>query len=352
MILLDKVVLGLSGGVDSSVSAALLKEQGFEVVGCVLKVWREDQDTAFIEQKKDALRIADFLGLELIELDISEQFKKEVIDYFVSEYDSGRTPNPCVVCNRTIKFKYLVDLAKKIGAKYIATGHYAKVEHDKKTDRYLLKRSQANSKDQTYFLYSLSQQVLSKTLMPLANYNKTQVREIASRLSIPVADKPDSQEICFLPDKDYVNFIKRYADINPKGGNFVDIDGNVIGRHSGIINYTIGQRKGLGVAFGRPMFVIDIDAKSNTVTLGEAGSDLKNELTVRDANFISIERLDGPMRVTAKIRQGFKDAPATIEPKKDGLVRLTFDNPVRAITRGQSAVFYNDDIVVGGGIII
>lgn len=347
----EKVILGMSGGVDSSLSAALLLEQGYEVEGLVVKVWREKGSGAFAQMEADITRVSELLQIPYTVVDLSEEFRREVVDYFAAEYGRGRTPNPCVMCNPKIKFRALMEYAGQVGAPYIATGHYARIEWDAKSGRSLLYRSDADRKDQTYFLYSLPQSVLRRTLMPLGGLDKRKARAMALERGIPVATKPDSQEICFLDDTDYAAFLRRYTGRQPEAGNFVDVRGNVIGRHTGIVNYTVGQRKGLGTAFGRPMFVLAVDAANNTVTLGEAGQEFSRTLTAEEVVWIPFDKLEEPRRFLVKARYGAQATPALVTPEGNGRVSVLYDEPVRAITPGQAAVFYDGNMVAGGGII-
>lgn len=346
-----KVVIGMSGGVDSSVAAALLKEKGYEVIGLTMRLF--NGETSLPDAEDDAKRICETLGIEHRVVDFTKEFEKYVIDYFTNEYRAGRTPNPCIVCNKHLKFDAMLKAAKELGADYIATGHYAKIEFNEEKGRYLLKRAASEKKDQTYALFSLSQRQLSKTLMPLGELgNKEETRKIAEKLGLVTANKPDSMEICFIPDNDYVSFIEKRTNIKMPKGNFVDTEGNVLGQHNGIINYTIGQRKGLGVTFGKPMFVIKIDSETNNVTLGEKGCEFSKELFAKKLNFIPFETLEEPIRVKAKIRYSAKEADALVIPENDG-ARVLFDVPQRAVTPGQAVVFYDTDgnACIGGGII-
>ena len=352
-----KVVVGMSGGVDSSVAAYLLKEQGYDVIGVTMQVWPENKEyeereggCCSLSAVNDARRVADKLGIPYYVMNFREIFEKKVIHSFVDEYLAGRTPNPCIVCNKYIKFDELLRRAEMLGADYVATGHYAKVEKDENTGRYLLYRSADDRKDQTYMLYSLNQYQLEHTLMPLSTYKKPQVREIAERIGLAVAKKRDSEEICFVVDNDYGKFIENKVPGKVKPGKFVDKDGNYLGRHKGIVHYTIGQRKGLGLAFGKPMFVSDILPDKNQVVISDENEIFKDTLIADDLNFIPFDSLKSDMRVTAKIRYSTKDFPAIISPHKDGVI-VKFDTPQRAITKGQSVVFYNGNVVVGGGII-
>lgn len=353
----------MSGGVDSSVAAAVLLEQGYDVVGVTMRLWDgEEIDGSFTEGTccslsavEDARRVAYKLGIDYHVLDFRSEFDKHVVDYFTSEYQCGRTPNPCIACNKYIKFDAMLQKAEMLGADYVATGHYAKVEFDRERGRYLLKKSNALRKDQTYALYGLTQQQLSRIVMPLGDVaDKETVRQKAVELELPVADKPDSQEICFVPDKDYAGFITRRAGDTCQKGNFVDTQGNVLGEHNGIIHYTVGQRKGLGITFGKPMFVIKIDPQTNEIMLGEKGSEFSDCLYANRLNFIPFERLQAPLRVQAKIRYSAQAANAQISMIDEDLLRVEFDAPQRAVTPGQAVVFYEPegDIVIGGGLIV
>ena len=347
-----RVVIGMSGGVDSSVAAAVLKEQGYEVVGVTMRLWDEDADESSIGY--DAKRVADSLGIEHYVIDFRDEFSKYVIDYFTEEYLSGRTPNPCIVCNKHLKFDAMLKAARELGAEKIATGHYARISYDENSGRYLLRRATSDAKDQTYALYTLNQEQLSHTLMPLGEFsNKDDVRKKAEELSIITANKPDSMEICFVPDLDYASFIRRRVGNLPPEGDFVDLKGNVIGRHRGIVHYTVGQRKGLGVAFGKPMFVLRIDAKNNQVVLGESGTEFAGSLIAYNENFIAFDDIKEPIIADIKVRYSAK--PARGKVYRDGeYIRVDFDSPQRAITPGQAVVFYqpDGDLVLGGATIL
>ena len=358
----EKVVIGMSGGVDSSVAAAILKEKGYEVIGVTMRLWDgehingqfEEGTCCSLSAVEDARRVAYKLGIDYYVMDFRAEFEKNVIDYFVDEYQSGRTPNPCIACNKFLKFDALIKKAEMLGASYVATGHYARIEYDKTINRYLLKKSRATVKDQTYALYGLNQDQLSKTLMPLGELSgKDETRRIADKLGLPTANKPDSQEICFVPDNDYAEFIYRRTGNPLKPGNFVDVNGNVLGRHQGIIKYTIGQRKGLGIAFGKPMFVIRIDVEKNEVVLGEKGTEFSQSLIAENMNFITFDKLENEIRAKVKVRYTAKEASAAIVPLSDDRVKVIFDEPQRAVTPGQAVVFYeiDGDNVIGGGII-
>ncbi len=337
---MKRVVIGISGGVDSAVAALLLKKQGYEVIG-VNFVLHENPDLS------DAKKVADFLGIDLIVKDYSKEFKTDVKDYFADEYFNGRTPNPCIVCNRKIKFKKLIEVKNEIGADYIATGHYAKIE--KENGIYTLVCADIK-KDQTYFLYQLNQEILSVLKLPLSELSKDEIRKIAENENIPVAHKSDSQEICFIPDDDYVNFLKENYKAEVPEGNFIDLDGNILGRHKGIIYYTIGQRKGLGITFGKPVYVIKTDVENNTVTLGENADLFTKKFTASHINFVSGIPAENKFSAEVKIRCRAKKAPAEITVCEDRFI-IEFEEPQRAVTPGQAAVFYNGDKVIGGGII-
>lgn len=341
---MKKIAIGLSGGVDSAAAASLLLEKGYDVTGIILRL---KPDSLADDDISDAQKIADCLGIELRVLDRRDFFRKSVIEPFVAEYLAARTPNPCIECNSVIKFGAMLDYALEIGCDGIATGHYANIK--KSGGRYLLKKSQS-PKDQSYFLYRLTQHQLSHTIFPLEGMEKTEIREIAEKSGLPVAKKGDSQEICFVPNDDYIAYLSSLGITSPKG-DFVDINGNILGTHNGIINYTIGQRKGLG-AFGKPMFVTGISAENNTVTIGENGSQYSKGLVADRLNFIAFDSLEEPMRADVKIRFRAKPAPATVTPHSDGTVNVVFDEPQRSVTPGQSAVFYDGDTVIGGGRII
>lgn len=339
-----KAVIGLSGGVDSAVAAYLLKQQGYDVTGVILRLKPGDAADSDIA---DASAIAEKLGIELKILDRREVFNQKVISPFISEYLGGKTPNPCIECNKEIKFGVMLDYALEIGCDCIATGHYAKIEN--KNGRYLLHRSES-PKDQSYFLFRLTQEQLAKTVFPLEGLTKDEIREIALKAELPVAKKGDSQEICFVPNDDYIAFLASKNITSPKG-NFIDKNGNILGTHNGIINYTVGQRKGLG-AFGKPMFVNSINAADNTVIIGENGTQYCKGLIADRLNFIAFDSLTEPLRANVKIRFRAKEQPALITPLDDGRMQIVFDEPQRSITPGQSAVIYDGNTVIGGGRII
>ncbi len=352
------VCIGMSGGVDSSVAAYLLKKQGYNVIGVTMQIW-QDEDSAEISENggccglsavDDARRVANKLDIPYYVMNFKQEFKKHVIDYFIDEYKNGRTPNPCIVCNRYVKWEALLHRCMGIGGDLIATGHYARVIQ-LPNGRYTLKVAKGVIKDQTYALYNLTQEQLSKTLMPVGDYTKDEIRAIAEEIGLSVANKPDSQDICFVPDGDYAGYLEREAGIKSVPGNFIDTNGNVLGRHKGIIHYTIGQRKRLGLAMGHPVFVADILPETNEVVIGENADIFQDRLMADRVNFMSVEKLEEPMSVTAKIRYSHKGAPCTISMLDDKHVAAVFDEPVRAVTKGQAVVFYKDDYIVGGGVI-
>ena len=345
-----KVVIGMSGGVDSSASAYLLKNQGYEVTGITLKLWKEDpEDNTYI---KDAEAVARKLGIEHYVVDYRNIFKSKIVDYFLEEYQKGRTPNPCIMCNRMVKFQSLIDFADEIGAYYIGTGHYAKPCVYPPTGRFTVMLSDTARKDQTYALYRLTQEQLKRVLMPAGAYEKSEIREFAREAGLSVADKKDSQEICFIPDDDYIAFMKRQLGNIEKAGNFVDLKGNILGRHKGIINYTIGQRKGLGISFGEKRFVKKINSGTNEIILSGNDELFEKELFADNLNFVAIEKIDEPLRCEAKIRYAHKKAPCIVENAGEGRIRVIFDTPQRAITPGQSVVLYDGDFILAGGIIL
>lgn len=346
----------MSGGVDSSVAAYLLKEQGYDVIGVTMQIWQEDKEyeereggCCSLSAVDDARRVADKIGIPFYVLNFRDSFKRNVIDYFIDEYMEGKTPNPCIACNKYLKFNELLKKAQGIGADYIATGHYAKIEEH--NGRYILVKSDDDKKDQTYALYNMTQDQLAHTLMPCGEYTKDRIREIAKEIGLDVHNKKDSEEICFIPDNNHGGYISEAMPGKVKEGNFVDKEGNILGKHKGIVYYTIGQRKGLGLAMGRPVFVTDINPLTNEVVVGSEEDIFKTDLVCKDVNFIAFDNLDKPLELKAKIRYSARPAEATISPLENGKVKVSFKEKQRAITKGQSVVFYLDDLVVGGGVI-
>ena len=352
---MKKVIVGMSGGVDSAVAAYLLKKEGYDVAGVTLRTWQsETGEEGRCCEIDDARTIATVLGIPFYPLNCLTDFKKYVIDPFICSYLQGETPNPCIECNRFVKWERMMYYTNVLKADYIATGHYATIIK-KSNGRYTVKKALHKGKDQTYMLYRLTQQQLAKTLMPLGDITKDEVRKIAADVGIPVADKPDSQEICFVPDGDYAGYIRRNSEKEiPGEGNFVNEQGEILGIHKGIINYTVGQRRGLGLPLGFPAYVKKIDVSKNEVVISEETSLFSSTVICRNLNFLSIPGLekDSTLRCKAKIRYRHEAQDAVIEMLNDDCVRITFDKPVKAATPGQSAVFYDeDDCVIGGGII-
>jgi len=374
----ETIAVAMSGGVDSSTVAAMLRAEGRNVIGLTMQLWNQRRLAGHegmpesvqgrccsIDDVYDARRVAETLGIPYYVVNHEERFERDVVRPFVEEYLAGRTPIPCSLCNNHLKFDQLLIVAQQIGADHIATGHYAQVVFDEQLDRWLLKRPADKSKDQTYFLFGLTQEQLSRTLFPLGGMTKPEVRELARRHNLMIAEKPDSQEICFVPGGDYKRFLEAYLAEQGEqpartssatiAGEMVTTDGKVIGEHAGVHNFTVGQRKGLGVATGSPLYVIQIKNDTRQVVVGKDEQLYSRTLRARRVNLISMAELRQPMRVAVKIRHKHQPAPAIIEPAREAAgpddVQVTFDEPQRAITPGQAAVFYDGDIVVGGGWI-
>lgn len=355
---MEKALIAMSGGVDSSVAAYLCVKQGYDCIGATMKLY--DNEDIVIEKEKsccslsdieDARSVAIRLGFPYYVFNFKGEFEDKVINNFVENYLEGKTPNPCIECNRSLKFKKMMTRAKELGIDFVVTGHYVRKAYDENTGRYLLKKAVDNSKDQSYVLYSLTQEELKHTLFPLGEYTKSEIREIASSQGFLNAEKSDSQDICFVPDGNYSAFIEKRLGSPCKEGNFVDKDGNILGTHKGIIRYTIGQRKGLGIALGKPVFVNDIRPETNEVVLGDEQELYKKSLVADNINLISVESIDKPIKLKAKIRYSKAEQPATVYQKEDKLF-VEFDEPQRAITKGQAVVLYDGETVVGGGTII
>ena len=351
----EKIVIGMSGGVDSSVAAWLLQREGWQVIGVTMETWQEEatgagEGSCGHSAVSEARRVAETLGIPHVALDFREPFRQQVVEYFMREYEAGRTPNPCIACNRYIKWEALRTEARRLGADWIATGHYARIRQ-LENGRYAVERAASAAKDQTYALYRLTQEQLAHTRMPLGRYPKEEVRRMAEEAGLPVAHKPDSQEICFIPDQDYAAFISRQRGREPAEGDFVDTEGRVLGRHRGLTHYTVGQRKGLGIAFGVPMFVQKLCPGTNQVVLGSNEQLFTRRVRCRDLHFMAVPGLPEPLPVTAKIRYSHKGAAGTIRMVGEDLAECVFDEPVRAATPGQALVFYRDGLVLGGGTI-
>lgn len=351
-----KVMIGMSGGVDSSVAAFLLQKESLEVIGATMKLYN-NEDIDFVSEKTccslddvlDAKSVCARLGIRHYTLNMTDDFKKEVIERFISAYQNGFTPNPCIDCNRYMKFSKMLHKAQELDIDYVATGHYARIE--KQGDRYILKKAVDLSKDQSYVLYSLTQEQLKVTKFPLGNYTKQQVREIAEENGFVNARKHESQDICFVPDGNYSKFIEYYTGKTYPCGDFVDMNGKRLGEHKGIIRYTIGQRRGLGLALPASMYVVEKDVDNNKVILGFNDDLFKKEVNVKNISFTACDGLDKPERLCAKIRYNQKEQPATVTQTDENHFKIVFDEPQRAITKGQAAVLYDGDTVVGGGTI-
>jgi tRNA-specific 2-thiouridylase len=351
----------MSGGVDSSIAAALLKEEGYEVIGITMQLWpRSDEKNngngsagcCGLDAIEDARKVARMLGIPHYVMDFRDIFNRTVIADFCREYSLGRTPNPCILCNRHIKFGVLWEKAVELGADFLATGHYARVERDNNSGNYLLKKGIDQKKDQSYFLCQLKQEQLGRTLFPIGNLTKDRVRQIARELGLPVAAKRESREICFVPDDDYAKFLKNYTPVSAESGPILDREGNVLGEHRGISFYTIGQRKGLGIAAARPLYVTSIESEKNTIVVGTKEQTYSDELVADNLNWIAAARPEQPINVKARVRYRHTEAEAIVSQMDDTNFYVKFAQPQMAITPGQAVVFYNGDTVIGGGTII
>ena len=346
-----RVLLGMSGGVDSSVSALLLKEAGYEVIGATLELFA-GSSCCNINTYIDAKNVCNSIGIPHFTYDYKDEFRKYVIDDFIDCYANCKTPNPCIECNKYMKFGFMYEKAKQLDCNYIATGHYAKTEYSNEYKRWVLKKSNAGKKDQSYVLWNIPKDLLSHVLFPLADFeDKDQIREIARKNNLKVANKPDSEDICFVPDGNYKKFLENNSNIKPKKGNIVNSKGQVLGTHMGLYNYTIGQRKGLGISNSVPLFVLGFNKAKNEVIVGEENELYKKEIIVSDFNLLLVDEIDSWMDVEVKTRYSSKVAKAKIL-KEDNNIKVVFDEPQRAITKGQSAVFYINDMILGGGKIV
>lgn len=354
-----KALIAMSGGIDSSVAAYIMKQRGYECIGATMKLFQNEDvgvsrehSCCSLDDVQDARSVAYKLNMPYYVYNFADRFAEKVIDNFVGCYEMGITPNPCIECNRHLKFKYLYDKARELGLDYIVTGHYSDIYFDDSTGRYVLKKAADPAKDQSYVLYSMTQEQLAHTIFPLASISKTEVRQIAKDNGFVNADKSESQDICFVQNGRYADFIRKYTGSDYPEGDFVDLNGNVLGRHKGIINYTVGQRKGLGISYAKPLYVVAVNPCNNTVVLGDNSDLFTRELTADNINLISAERLEKPVHLKAKIRYKHEEQWATVTQTGDDTIKVVFDEPQRAITRGQAVVLYDGDIVVGGGTIM
>lgn len=352
------VLIAMSGGVDSSVAAALMLDQGYTCAGAMMKLF-DNADTCVsrersccsLDDAKDARAVAARLDIPFYVFNFTDRFRTEVMQRFAESYQKGHTPNPCIDCNRYVKFQHFLHRAREISYHYMATGHYAQIAYDSGSQRYLLKKGVDTEKDQSYVLYAMTQDQLAHTLLPLGGFNKQQVRELASTYGFINAQKKESQDICFVPDGDYASFIQGFTGSTPKSGHFVDTHGNILGNHKGIIHYTIGQRRGLGLSAPEPVYVCDIVPEENMVVVGTAKEVFSNTLTATDLNLIAFDRITAPLKAYAKVRYRHAEQAVTIHPVDENTLHLEFHTPQRAVTKGQAVVLYDGDVVLGGGTI-
>lgn len=353
------VVVGMSGGVDSSVAAYLLKEQGYRVIGVTMQIWQDEEQQkqeseagcCGLSAVEDARRVAQALDIPYYVMNFKHDFKIHVIDYFIKEYQAGRTPNPCIACNRYVKWESLLKRSMEIGADYIATGHYARIRH-MDNGRYAVEKSVTARKDQSYALYNLTQEQLARTMMPIGEYEKDRVREIADEAGLPVAHKPDSMEICFVPDGDYASYIEETVGMKSEPGDFVDMQGHVLGRHRGIIHYTVGQRKGLNLALGYPAFVVRIKPETNEIVIGRLEDNLSDKVYISHVNHMSEQNFSEDKMYIGKIRYNHAGSGCTVRQLEDNLYECIFTEPQRAVTPGQALVLYDGSLIAGGGTIL
>jgi len=356
----ERVVVAMSGGVDSSVAAGLLKEQGFDVIGITMNLFPLAKEYCLDKDLKsccgwgaveDASQVASKLGVPHSVLNLKDSFEDLVVSNFLEEYSRGRTPNPCIRCNQFIKFDVLLEKARKIGASFIATGHYAQIVQDPPSGQFFLKKGMDKEKDQSYFLYTMTQDQLSHTLFPVGVFNKSEIRKKALKWGLPVAERPESQEICFIPDNNYADFLKKRKPEAFRPGPIVNREGRILGNHSGIIHFTVGQRRGLGIAAPHPLYVLEIITSKNEVVVGPDNCLYKKDLVTDQVNWISLDKISSPIPAKARIRYKHKEAEALLVPLDSEKIRVEFEKPQRAITPGQAVVFYEGDVVLGGGTI-